>query len=415
MPPGSRAKGSEQANFNVWQKLLSASNAIHTAKNKILSHRVKGGIESLILAAACSPISQLSLSPVYGSIPASIYHQRLVISTVLLAYTTKIWYQTELVKTLERWVTYVPIVALALPPLQSLLFKQSGLLGPLYGPLVTEGCTYAPVLFLSVLVAAIEFDQVGLDRFGRRVGAVGSASLILVIFTYLRRMTTRWMINLIGQKPIFSRAYLQYAMAAIYTLKFPSQKVYLVALLLAHPLSTNFHVLSQARTAALNETLLNHSYSLVARNESLTGYISVLDNVKDAFRVMRCDHSLLGGEWIHTPRKHVSGLREPIYAIFTMLEAVRLVEPQYSKSPSTPDTEKQALVMWVVSLIHPFLDWLTYWSQWPWNRHYTGRTDRSRHPDHNRRDRPFGVSVRFSIFQFTNQSHCGDPGCCYFR
>ncbi|KAI4273911.1 MAG: hypothetical protein L6R38_006238, partial [Xanthoria sp. 2 TBL-2021] len=75
----------------------------------------------------------------------------------------------------------------------------------------------------------------------------------------------------------------------------------------------------------LNTNLQHHGYSLIARQESYTGYISVLDNNKDGFRVMRCDHSLLGGEWFPQPG-HESQLREPVYAIFVMLEAVRLVQ-----------------------------------------------------------------------------------------
>ncbi|KAL8691029.1 MAG: hypothetical protein Q9224_004266 [Gallowayella concinna] len=76
----------------------------------------------------------------------------------------------------------------------------------------------------------------------------------------------------------------------------------------------------------LNGTLQDFGYSLVARQESNTGYISVLDNVKDGFRVMRCDHSLLGGEWLPQPG-YEHNLREPVYAIFVMLEAVRLAQP----------------------------------------------------------------------------------------
>ena len=67
------------------------------------------------------------------------------------------------------------------------------------------------------------------------------------------------------------------------------------------------------------------------RRESVTGYVSVLDNTEAGYRVMRCDHSLLGGEWQKAPKglEHLArgGFKEPIYAVFVLLEAVRLVEP----------------------------------------------------------------------------------------
>jgi hypothetical protein len=55
---------------------------------------------------------------------------------------------------------------------------------------------------------------------------------------------------------------------------------------------------------------------------------------------MRCDHSLLGGEWLSRSDRN-SILAEPIYGVFVMLEAVRLVEVK----KSVPDSEAKALVM----------------------------------------------------------------------
>jgi hypothetical protein len=82
-----------------------------------------------------------------------------------------------------------------------------------------------------------------------------------------------------------------------------------------------------------------NGWSLIARQESLTGYISVIESKERGFRVMRCDHSLLGGEWLKSTTK--TNVREPIYGVFVMLEAVRLVEVPVS----VPDNEASALVM----------------------------------------------------------------------
>ena len=78
---------------------------------------------------------------------------------------------------------------------------------------------------------------------------------------------------------------------------------------------------------AVNQRLASEGYAVVDRQESVTGYISVLENVKDSFRALRCDHSLLGGEWLNYPTGNAPRLKEPIYAIFVTLEAVRLAQP----------------------------------------------------------------------------------------
>lgn len=59
---------------------------------------------------------------------------------------------------------------------------------------------------------------------------------------------------------------------------------------------------------------------------------------------MRCDHSLLGGEfWVDDQRREEGiTVPEPIYAVFAMLEAVRLIE---GSGQARPDDDKNALVM----------------------------------------------------------------------
>jgi hypothetical protein len=91
-------------------------------------------------------------------------------------------------------------------------------------------------------------------------------------------------------------------------------------------------------TPALNDTLAHSNYSLIARHESNTGYVAVLDNFAEGYRVLRCDHSLLGGEWQRPPKgleHQITGrFREPIYSVFILLEAVRLAVP----APKNPQT-----------------------------------------------------------------------------
>jgi hypothetical protein len=84
--------------------------------------------------------------------------------------------------------------------------------------------------------------------------------------------------------------------------------------------------------------MVKNGWSLIDRQESLTGYISIIESAEKGFRVMRCDHSLLGGEWLASTRHR---LAEPIYGVFVMLEAVRLIEVPVKVA----DKEANALVM----------------------------------------------------------------------
>lgn len=93
-----------------------------------------------------------------------------------------------------------------------------------------------------------------------------------------------------------------------------------------------------------NASLTDHKWNLLDRQWSNTGYISVLESTEMEYRVLRADHSLLGGEWLLTPaRKQDNWLtNEPIYAVFSMLESVRLL--QLDATP-VPDTSARALVI----------------------------------------------------------------------
>lgn len=119
---------------------------------------------------------------------------------------------------------------------------------------------------------------------------------------------------------------MHHALGALYTLLAPS-------LLLATTMGALFHSYSEnplcVLSPSLNATLAPYNHSIIARTESVTGYVSVLDNFEMGYRVLRCDHSLLGGEWQRAPKGFPVGekFKEPIYAIFVTMEAVRLVEP----------------------------------------------------------------------------------------
>ena len=78
-------------------------------------------------------------------------------------------------------------------------------------------------------------------------------------------------------------------------------------------------------------------YRILARRESITGFISVgeylLPEHRRWIRFLRADHSLLGGVWYDGPESGPLQEAESIYTAFHLQEAVRLVEPP----PTLPD------------------------------------------------------------------------------
>ncbi|KAI9832173.1 MAG: hypothetical protein M1819_004524 [Sarea resinae] len=164
----------------------------------------------------------------------------------------------------------------------------------------------------------------------------------------------------IGSSVVFTRVGLQISLATILSLLWPSKLLLFIVPSALHIISYNVHLSTPLTSIALNNVLQSHGYTVLARQESITGYISVLESEENHFRLLRCDHSLLGGEWLQPPQghEHTSKVREPVFAVFAMLEAVRLVELEWVGQTwdsademgsvgraSVPDIEKSALVV----------------------------------------------------------------------
>ena len=215
-------------------------------------------------------------------------------------------------------------------------------MGPSLGPLVTEICTFVPLQFSSILAAIVGLSTI------RSTYSERTTTIIALVVAFLGFVIQSFMWDLIvghiGTTFVLSRFGLQYVIAALYAVLLPSKQVAIAIVLLLYPLSQDTHLPLGHTTAMLNQTLHRQGFSLVARQESLTGYISVLENTREGYRAMRCDHSLLGGEWLDKHGSSISRLGEPIYSCFVMLEAVRLVRTHF-REYLKPDDEAQALVM----------------------------------------------------------------------
>lgn len=302
----------------------------------------------LLIAGIASPVSQLNLSPVYGSIPASLNHQRTMTFTAVAALIGR--------RGLKNYVSadlaeYVAVIAYWAPVIQFLLFPYSGKLGIEYGPLIIESLTYFPLLFLSVYAAADLLDTIDLSQFNlpSSLGEIALPTASYFTVSTVAKISSSVLPNFVGTSVYFTRIGFQMLLASASAFLTPSRVILLAFPAILHTLWANPHHTSDHGFQLANSTLFaTQNYTLLARQESITGYVSVVENSADnAFRLLRCDHSLLGGEWLVTPEAYRRGQRqrESIFAVFVLLEAVRLVEP-ISPTPSTlDDSQKSALVI----------------------------------------------------------------------
>ena len=148
----------------------------------------------------------------------------------------------------------------------------------------------------------------------------------------------------IGSTVLATRVGLELVLGASYALLAPSKMLLLAVPALLHTAVWNTHVPTAGALARLNQGMAKDGWVVLERKESVTGYISVIESKGDGFRLLRCDHSLLGGEWVKfigQGRFKGNQVAEPVYGVFAMLEAVRLV-----KMPKRiVDREAKALVM----------------------------------------------------------------------
>ncbi|KAI0009398.1 S-adenosyl-L-methionine-dependent methyltransferase [Xylariaceae sp. FL0662B] len=282
---------------------------------------VYGKAAALIaLMAVYANVSLLTLSPVYGQIAATRLHERVVWSALFVGWGANLALRRALP---VRTIVVLALVAAYVPMIQSFLFPLSGTFSAWKGPAITEALTLFPLMVLSTACLADVLEGADFSRLPKSIASSAPGLGSYALYRFVELESLRQLGEQIGKSVLQTRVGFQLVLAATYSIMARSKLLAFAIPALLHAAFYNTHLITPISTSSLNSTLILSGWSVVDRWESTTGYISVLNNHQDGFRVLRCDHSLLGGEWTKFPRKIVA---EPIYSVFTQLEAVRLVQ-----------------------------------------------------------------------------------------
>lgn len=296
----------------------------------------------LTLAALASPISQATLAPVFGAIPSAVNHKEAIVATSLLGFLLRAIFVRLPPGRVAEWTA---VVAFWIPAIQSYLFTLSGTLGLVGGPAVIGFLSCHTLIIPSAYAAAEVLEDLDLmTRFGPILGTIVPAAAGVYHIVSFEKVFQGALPALTLVSSAFSPVSMQLLLGSIYTYLAPSKLAVLALPALLHTVLYNPHYDSSTTVSLLNDTLHQHNWSLIDRRWSITGYVSVLDSLNEQYRVMRCDHSLLGGEFFLTEERRKNEgweVNEPIYAVFDMLEAVRLMELE----PAIADADATALVI----------------------------------------------------------------------
>ena len=278
-------------------------------------------------------VSQIILHPVYGSVATGLHHN----SILLLTSLTPLIISFGRLET-RKWQA-IAMLLISAPLTLPVLFSFSGISGPVWGPVLTQTVLTWPCVFFTShtlhrelrwswllrilcsvgLVAAIRWSHEFLaSHFLPYIGILWSRFSILV---YLGLLAV-----LVDNIPLF-KSHEFITLAFTFGPLLP-----IVIYVLSQP-----HVLPGVPDGLLAR--LPQEYTYLARQESITGMITVVENSVAGYRVLKCDHSLLGGLWTGIKKRELEeelflgdiNLRsvdeaESVYTAFYLQEAARLVE-----------------------------------------------------------------------------------------
>ncbi|CAG8433709.1 11273_t:CDS:2 [Ambispora gerdemannii] len=331
-----------------------------------------------ILASTVLQVSPRYLEPLYGNVFSYLYFKEAALGSVIFGIILGVWvtsiakkswarqddkqneaYLSTLIMTGIDWCG----ILLALSPLSvKLLFTQSGTLGPYLGPHITQTWLAYPVLFTLalintlvcarrereknillyrwavyvimhiVVISSLTYVLYNVVAMGRTCQRLYSGGLLLALVGGLFKALFRIYgeITLLEDSAQRRKAQALKAKNAKEVRPFVSTvpQIFII-LLVIYNAGFNPQCLLNVINNNNGQNNSKSAYIILARNESVTGWIDIVDDPTRDIRIMRAGHSLIGG--VH------KSTWESVFASFYYMEAVQLVEGR------THDEQEKAL------------------------------------------------------------------------
>ncbi|CAB4414110.1 unnamed protein product [Rhizophagus irregularis] len=313
-----------------------------------------------ILSSTILQVSPRYIEPVYGNVFSSLYFDQAVIASLFFGIIIGIGFvakskdltskvrDEKLSRALIFGIDLCGII-LALSPLNiKVLYRLSEILGPYIGPHATQlGLAY-PVIFLlgylnTVVCARLSREQhfpvirwtpyiamhititvtvtyvlYNIETRGKTCHRLYFASILITLIGAL----FKFLLKTYGEMNLIEDAAQRYKKLADVSL---SNKIRSTSFLLLPQIfiviiaiyNSNFN--SHCNTGISQKTIVDDvEYTVLARNESITGWIEIVEEIGPRnIRVMRAGHSLLGGVYKKS--------NDSVFGSFYFLEAVRLI------------------------------------------------------------------------------------------
>ncbi|RHZ78145.1 hypothetical protein Glove_167g96 [Diversispora epigaea] len=316
-----------------------------------------------ILASTILQVAPRYIEPVYGNIFPNVYFYEfclisLIFGTIFgIGFVTKIKRLQSQIRDdkITRAIVYgidlCGVLFAASPLMVKKLYSLSSILGPYVGPHITQlGLAY-PIMFslgflnsvvcarnsheqrfpiirwishviiYNIVTQTFTFVLYSVETRGRSCHRLyfGGLALAFVSVVFKLLWNIHGEINLIenaGQRKKKKNKFGVTISSKIKNLSFiltPQILIFFFAIY-----NVNFN--PQCNPSIIQNVVVNNiEYSIIARNDSITGWIEVLEEIHPRnIRVMRAGHSLLGGVYRNT--------WDSVFGSFYFMEAVRLIE-----------------------------------------------------------------------------------------
>ncbi|KAK9479544.1 S-adenosyl-L-methionine-dependent methyltransferase [Lipomyces japonicus] len=299
----------------------------------------------LLHLSLLSQLSKLSLSPLFGTSGLLLYRPLLVPSVFIISL---FFFIKKRKRRLARYAEPLTLVYSAISlSIASMIGELLGpSLGPWNGPLVIDLVTLYPSIIgssavvSSVLLAASKGTKSAILLFL----AVAATRLLTIFERALGRVLIPFLSvvlsGLSAKEQIVATAWASTTLLALSTPRWFKNVIGISVLF-----GGQWYLHTQA-PALLPQSLA--SYEILASTFSTSGYVSVIDSSTDGLRLLRSDHSLLGGVFTAPPSNLLDEFldkpwndAEPVYSAFVMQEAIRLVSPP----PKGTGNQNNALVI----------------------------------------------------------------------